>query len=113
MELTKEYIENKYSGMFKDCFDFSVGTGWLPLVVSFCEHFPDYNIVQIKEKFGDMRLYLSEGSSAAYDFIGVLETLSSLICEDCGRPAEVKTTGWIRTLCTDCANGRDSTDIYN
>lgn len=113
MKLTKEYIENKYPEMFKECFDFSIGDGWLPLILSFCVAYKGEEILQIKSKFGSLRLYLKHYSNEAQVFISGLEGASYYICEDCGRPSEVKTSGWIKTMCKECIPPNTVyTDLY-
>lgn len=36
--MTREQIEEKYSEQFKNCFDFSIGPGWLFLIENLCYH---------------------------------------------------------------------------
>ena len=92
-----------------------VGPGWLPLIEVLDKKLtmldPDYRIVQIKEKFGGLRYYIriSEGctnTDRMYAVIDAIESLSFRICEDCGRPGEMRgeeSKGeWIRTLCDEC-----------
>ena len=92
-----------------------VGPGWLPLIEVLDKQLtvldPYYDIVQIKEKFGGLRYYIatSEGCANAgrmYAIIDTIESLSFRICEDCGRPGEIRKGGWIRTLCDDCEGER-------
>ena len=88
-----------------------VGPGWLPLIEVLDRQLtrldPDYRIAQVKEKFGGLRYYIttSEGctnTDRMYAIIDTIESLSFRICEDCGRPGEVRKNGWIRTLCDEC-----------
>ena len=57
---------------------------------------------QIKEKFGELRLYAS-----AIDGIDKIltryELLSRCYCEDCGKPARYVTNGYVVYMCEDCA----------
>ena len=56
---------------------------------------------QIKEKYGELRLY----ASATDEIMHVLEKyelLSSGYCINCGKPARYMTQGWIEYLCEDC-----------
>lgn len=113
MKLSQEYIEKTFPEMFKTCFDFSIGDGWLPMIMAFCSQHSDTRIAQVKEKFGGLRLYLEEGTNEAFAFVGTLEALSFFVCEACGKPAEVRTTGWIKTLCQSCGeNYKDKRNLY-
>ncbi len=65
--------------------------------------------VQVKEKFGSLRFYISGGDDHVYGMIWLAEVMSNTICEQCGSTKEVSQTksGWIHTLCKDCADGRN------
>jgi hypothetical protein len=99
---------------------------WRPLLAALrevdiiMEKHPSFEltILQIKEKFGELRIYRQlqkkghDYESAAFaddsgaelrDQIGtildsVVETCRSL-CEVCGEPGELRPLGWIKTLC--------------
>ena len=62
--------------------------------------------VQVKEKFGTLRFYLTSGTDKMYDLIDEAEELSGKTCESCGKPGETGGTGWISTLCGDCRESR-------
>lgn len=63
-------------------------------------------VVQIKEKFGQLRFYLNEYPDDVYwDVVSNAEHDSLRICEECGDTDGQKTstqTGWIKTLCGTC-----------
>ena len=63
----------------------------------------DFQILQMKEKFGQARCYTSGTSSKAHDIINKYEYLSQNICWHCGKP-DVPTIndGWIYPVCFDC-----------
>lgn len=101
--------------------------GWYPLV----EHLdrviarlmPDYQIYQMKEKFGTLRFYWSARYPAdsttderqrLYDLVSKLVSSAKLVsgftCEWCGSLAGVRvrsTSHWLKTLCPTCAAGDD------
>lgn len=64
---------------------------------------------QIKEKFGDLRVYMNGNvPSEVYDIISKYERLSSKVCEDCGtRGTKTKDCSWITTLCVSCKAKHD------
>jgi len=84
----------------------NVGKGWEPLVRA------AYNIsilfgaeiIQVKEKFGFLRIYTRDRNPAMESFLGHLENLSGQICEYCGSGEGVIRDGkyWLKSLCPPC-----------
>jgi len=58
--------------------------------------------IQVKEKYGGLRFYMTAGNDEIYNLISKAEELSCKTCEECGSPGEERSGGWIRTLCSDC-----------
>ena len=85
-----------------------IGVGWRPLLdelhLELVKINPNYQTVQVKEKFGDLRVYVEgENTSQMHDVIVGFERRSSGICEDCGSSEGRHTKSiWIRTLCPSC-----------
>lgn len=79
----------------------SVGKGWESLVREAFEKKPsDVKIVQVKEKFGGLRIYVDIAPKEYHDFLHGLESRSFKICEWCGKPGSLDdSTYWILTLC--------------
>ena len=101
------FVRNKYSA--RDCYS-SVGKGWWPLIRVLWKYKPDnINIVQVKEKFGVLRVY-TDCINDRYDaVIDALETLSSRICEGCGAKGRLDTSHyWMQTLCKSCKAMEDA-----
>lgn len=89
------------------CFGCECGDGWYDLIRNVCEKIKDESDVyflQIKEKFGGLRMYISSGSSKTHSIIDKAEEKSFKICEICGKPGKTKNEGWLRTLCEECRN---------
>lgn len=97
-----------------------VGPGWHPLLTQLhadlLPHVPRYQTIQIKEKFGELRVYLAyeidldaKNANARYDaacdLVDAAEAASARICEDCGQPGVARGGYWIRTLCDGCVGG--------
>lgn len=64
-----------------------------------------YIIVQIKEKFGGLRIYdngIPRGCKV-HDIISKYEDISEKTCIGCGKPATKISLGWICPWCDDCA----------
>ena len=62
--------------------------------------------MQIKEKYGSLRLYYCSLPEDLYNEVEAWENkyvnLSEKICINCGKPATHMTTGWINYICEDC-----------
>ena len=104
---------SKLTGHYGD-----VGPGWAAILTMLHTELeqvaPDYEVLQVKEKFGGLRAYIStpheegidpEGTAirdAAYALEYKYEALSQSVCELCGHPGVNKADsphGWYRTLC--------------
>jgi hypothetical protein len=59
---------------------------------------------QIKEKFGGLRVYFSGGDNYIEGLVGMAESFSYKICEECGEKGKPNEGGWISTLCEKCRN---------
>jgi hypothetical protein len=63
----------------------------------------DFRIMQIKEKFGSLRVYTNFSNDLIDTLINKAELESEKICEDCGKKGKlVKLNGWLRTQCQKC-----------
>lgn len=85
----------------------SCDSGWFPLIQRLHQKIvlidPDYEIVQVKEKFGGLRFYYttsnSDFSQAIDKEIRNAERISILTCEITGKPGELmKRYGQLKTL---------------
>ena len=109
-----------------DLFGIECGQGWEKLYKPVIERINEINktrtpedqiiIDQIKEKFGTLRIYVSNAPKEIYDMIDEAEQRSQNVCEDCGfehqehvRTGYVGKTGWIRTLCNKCRKKYETT----
>ncbi len=112
-ELIKQYnIEAPWSG---------VDEGWVnqilePLFIYLSNRslLQKIQIVQIKEKFGGMRIYWDpkdELTEEEYKYIQGMtdfaERISNRICEKCGNAGQLQKGGWYLTLCSVCQNKRE------
>lgn len=95
-----------------------VGAGWHPILTRLHEQVvalvPGYRVSQVKEKYGELRVYLSldphlEGhitaavNSRVHALLDAAEAESRRTCEECGKPGKTRDTGWVKTLCPGCA----------
>ena len=60
-----------------------------------------FRIMQIKEKYGTLRVYVGSASKEVYKIIDKYEALSYHTCIDCGKPADFISGGWICPYCKD------------
>ncbi len=117
----QEKLFKKYPNIFADvgkspeesgmAFGVQTGDGWYWLIDQLCRQLtvyykPEIKAVQIKEKFGGLRFYVSNPTIEQYGAIKFAETLSLSICENCGSTKNVKqtNTSYIQTLCEECKN---------
>lgn len=62
----------------------------------------DIRILDCKEKFGYLHIYLNGYNKEIRDVISKYSQLSKHTCINCGKPATKITTGWISPFCDDC-----------
>ena len=86
---------------WKDC----VGEGWFPIVEEAIIEIESRGgfILQVKEKFGGLRIYSQGGDyDAISEIVRKAEVKASRICEDCGEPGVLHNkNGWYKTVCDD------------
>lgn len=84
----------------------AVGAGWGPLLdqldAELCALDPAYRTLQVKEKFGQLRVYLTGETQEMREKVYAYEAMSGKICEHCGAEGTFREGGWMRTLCNTC-----------
>jgi lysozyme family protein len=97
------------------------GDGWLHIVDrldrQIAEIAPDYEITQVKEKFGGLRFYIGtihdeDEFRDVHCLISEAEAESLRTCEVCGVTEDVTTSSgergyWVKTLCREHRRERD------
>lgn len=83
--------------------------GWFNIIETCCalikHHYKnkkdiDFEFLQVKEKFGTLRLYYQGGDSFVAGVIKMAENLSARVCEMSGNPGKLRKKGmWYKTLC--------------
>lgn len=106
------------------CFGFECSDGWFDLIWKLCEdvekelskqgspkektkrllqNYGDFEVVQVKEKFGGLRFYTNGSTKEINNLINKAESMSLVTCEECGKPGKNQANkGWIETLCDEC-----------
>jgi hypothetical protein len=126
-----EQLCEKYPKLFIDrhgspsktlmCFGFEHGDGWYKILDALCgqiqNHLDWINrkeetvkqvvVIQVKEKFGGLRFYYEGGDKVVDGMVRMAESWAAVTCEQCGKPGQMRTGGWIKTLCDEHANGRE------
>lgn len=110
---------SKYPSVFKNLQYFECDEGWYNLIDKLCSVMENYikhqlpddiqdevYAVQIKEKFGGLRFYISHSDPFLDGAIAMAERMSYTICESCGAPVDKKNPAplkrIIKTLCKSC-----------
>jgi hypothetical protein len=96
-------------------FGYENGLGWYPLIeelfdkitelldTKYLELKEDFEVLQVKEKWGSLRVYVSTANDEIFDLIDEYEEKSSKICENCGKPGIIKEiNGWWTCTCAEC-----------
>ena len=103
--ITKEFPEFFYENGEPTFFDFSIEEGWIPmlreLLTEFRELKSKMKIRQIKEKYGQLRVYGDDATVGEYALIDTYCTRSMKTCEICGQEGKLRktNTGWFYTSC--------------
>jgi hypothetical protein len=75
-----------------------------PLVTDFEASGQNFEVLQVKSKFGELRFYVTDGNEEIYPLIQTARQRSLETCEVCGKPGTCApdSTGWWSTLCDEC-----------
>lgn len=122
-------LTNKFYKEFPDLlkkenmqFGFECSDGWSDIIWEACEKirevlhdlkvdgpteakarlngtYKNFEIVQIKEKFGSLRIYTNWDNYKIDKIIQRANEKSLKTCEICGEPGEIRPNGYLQTLC--------------
>lgn len=101
--MTEQDIRNRMHGGWAG--QFYIGPGWIHIVVELdkkiASKFPNYEVYQVKEKFGGLRYYTSvDRDEDVRDWINFAEGKASVTCEECGEPGKMTQISYLMvTLC--------------
>lgn len=83
-----------------------VPKGWRKLFLEMCKEIEPYmtnnKFLQIKEKFGELRVYFMKSTPKLNAIKNKYELLSATTCINCGDKATMITTDWISPYCKKC-----------
>lgn len=110
-----DLLIQRYPLCFAGAWDVSMGDGWVPIIDELCAFVEPVlagmpvesrpHILQVKEKFGGLRVYMSEPIDIIERAIRRAEVLCAKTCELCGAPGTLGArdgSTWISTLCEPC-----------
>ena len=90
-------------------FGYECGEGWIPLIEETFDKIEeilkenpdlDFQVIQVKEKFGTLRIYVYGCNNEISDLIDTCTDKSAEICEVCGEKGELREKRyWYITLC--------------
>lgn len=112
----EERIVSEYNSFFPGLYEKSPSQawglhfedGWVELFSNLCRNIREadtnnFTFVQVKEKFGGLRIYFLGGNEKICQLIKEAEDASLEICEFCGSRQNVTRGGiWVKTLCGNC-----------
>lgn len=79
----------------------------LKTILEKADYIDKFRFVQIKEKYGQLRLYWEGAPNEIWDEVNAWEDrylhLSDNVCIGCGEPAKYMSLGWISPWCETCA----------
>jgi hypothetical protein len=68
-----------------------------------CHEDDKFSVMQVKEKFGTLRVYTGGADEMVHGMTAMAESCSSFTCEQCGaNGARLTGKGWLSTRCTVC-----------
>jgi len=127
-EELKDKLRENYPALFENITYISCGDGWYSLLDLLGSKITNYvnfkrdhqNIelsvkaMQIKEKFGGLRFYVSGSDPYINGMISFAENYSYKVCTVCGNPSsEQKERGWIYTMCEPCQKQKLKKEVYS
>lgn len=108
-------LKNKFPELLEKISDIQCSDGWYGLINSlFCaiethrvynmpeELQNEYHAIQIKEKFGQLRVYFNHTTPFINGAIAVAEFMSTSTCEECSLPGQLRGKTWMQCLCDSC-----------
>jgi hypothetical protein len=111
--IKKDDLVEDFPGVFEEARYTDVGIGWLGLVRQFVEealpHDPVLEVIELKEKWGSLRIWAETSVLQARLAKGKAEIKSMFVCEICGQAGFVRRPppgqyAWWRCLCDEHAS---------
>jgi hypothetical protein len=96
------------------CWGIETGDGWFSLIDTLCETIQNYidnnhkaqvEFVQVKEKFGTLRIYDTGAEDLIRGMLWFAGNMSATICDVCGKPGKLNDSGWLACRCEEHKTG--------
>ena len=114
-----QHLVTRYPGLYRNGMYFECGDGWFDLIDSLSHQIEKLLVgygsveneetmyaIQVKEKFGTLRFYMSAYTDQMEDLMDQIEdliedaqSLSAKTCEVCGQPGSLNGGPWYRCVC--------------
>jgi len=108
--LVRSYRKDK--GPILDASYLEISSGWYSIVKELIAELInlgwDREVIQVKEKFGGLRFYVSTLPEGGINVIKKYQALSNNICEVCGNNGSLRGGGWLKTLCDKHSEGKEA-----
>lgn len=112
-ESLRDSIITNHPKLYRHGISFECLDGWLPIIQDLSgkieplilndeDEYRHIYAVQVKEKYGGLRFYMSVSNDAIDKLIDEAEEACAITCERCGKPGELTGTRWYQTLCKEC-----------
>jgi hypothetical protein len=110
-EEREHLLQEAFASLYGDLSGFYCGDGWHGLLNDLGRALDGIPVraVQVKEKFGTLRVHVTEDESLSEEtrtFVDAAvreaERASSITCEECGSPGSMVRGAWWQTLCMIC-----------
>jgi len=106
-------IKKECPRLYKNGIAFCCGPGWYDLIRDLSNDIEKIlvendiaymHLVQVKEKYGTLRIYMSTETEEISELIEAAEERSYSTCELCGFPGTIRgiSTHWLQTQCDKC-----------
>lgn len=98
--------------LYRNGIIFECNDGWLDIIEELSQSLEaliDSEMccaLQVKEKFGELRFYMSLESDEMSNLIETARIMSRQTCEMCGKPGKLTGNRWFITLCDDHIGGQ-------
>ncbi len=114
-KILERHLVEKYPKLFVDyrgdpikttmAWGCECGDGWINILDEACEKLSKIDgicFVQIKEKFGDLTIYLNQYNDDVDKILDKAVERSRVTCEVCGKDGKRRGGRWIQVLCDLC-----------
>lgn len=121
-KLVKDFsylFKDRYGSIMESCLPWGIecGDGWFNIIYNLSKEIEEERlklpkeeqkniyIVQIKEKYGTLRYYLTSETQEMSNLISEAEDKSLITCEQCGNKGQLRGNSWLFVSCEEHSRG--------